>query len=312
MKHVFLVGCPRSGTTWLQVLLAQHPQVATARETHLFNGYLKHLDRWWKVWKAHPDHVGLAELFSEAEYYELCSRFVKGVMDKIYASNPAATVVLEKTPNHVRHGPLIVKLLPQAYFIHIVRDPRGTVNSLCAAGRSWGGSWASRSVLSNARMWCADVARGREIARLTERYREVRYEDLRGPQGAEVLQGLCEWLDLPGGAEAAARALETCDISRLRSGGHGVRAYESIRPGSAAFFRSGTSDSWKQDLTPHEIEVIEYTACDLMREYGYTPYRRANHRRPFRVSIRDLVDKVEWRVRSRTEAAFRKLRGAVS
>jgi hypothetical protein len=308
VKHVFLVGCPRSGTTWLQVLLAQHPQVATARETHLFNGYLKYLDQSWKAWAAHPDRVGLKELLSEQEFYELCSSIARGVMRKIQSSNPAATVALEKTPSHVRHVPLILKLLPEAHFIHIVRDPRSTVSSLGAASRSWGRTWASRSVLSNARMWCADVNRGRQITTYTPRVREIRYEDLRGPEGVDTLHGLVEWLELPGGRAFAAQALETCEISRLREGGAGVRAYESIRPNQAIFFRSGTTDGWKQDLTPREIEIIEYTARDLMREYGYALHHARSGRRPFRIWLRDIVDRAELSVRNRTDVAFRKLR----
>lgn len=308
MKHVFLVGCPRSGTTWLQILLAQHEQVATTRETHLFNGYLYQLDRCWRAFESHPDRVGLDTLLSEDEYYGLCSLFVQGVMNKIAASNPAATVVLEKTPSHVRYAPLILKLLPDAYFIHIVRDPRSVVSSLCAASRSWGGRWASRSVLSNARIWCADVTKGREIGRLTERYREVRYEDLLGQDGADALYRLCAWLDLPGGPEFAAAALETCKITRLRDGGKDVRAYESVKPRESVFFRKGTTDAWKQDLAPRDIAVIEYAAEALMHEYGYPAYRGTNGKRPARVVIRDLIDKVEWQVRKRTDTAFEKLR----
>src|SRR5215469_4920410 len=41
-KYVLIVGCPRSGTSWLQRLLSQHPQVATTQETHLFSEYLAH------------------------------------------------------------------------------------------------------------------------------------------------------------------------------------------------------------------------------------------------------------------------------
>jgi hypothetical protein len=37
---VFLIGCPRSGTTWLQRLLASHPQVRTVQETFLFPRYI--------------------------------------------------------------------------------------------------------------------------------------------------------------------------------------------------------------------------------------------------------------------------------
>src|SRR5689334_13433315 len=35
-RMCFVVGAPRSGTTWLQQLLYAHPLVATGGETHLF------------------------------------------------------------------------------------------------------------------------------------------------------------------------------------------------------------------------------------------------------------------------------------
>ncbi|MGL4503377.1 MAG: sulfotransferase family protein, partial [Planktothrix sp.] len=35
-NRIFLVGCPRSGTTLLQSLLAAHPQIASFPESHFF------------------------------------------------------------------------------------------------------------------------------------------------------------------------------------------------------------------------------------------------------------------------------------
>jgi hypothetical protein len=305
---VFLVGCPRSGTTWLQLLLAQHGRIATARETHLFNGYLRQVDWSWNYFRSQQDRVGLHTLLSEDEYYGLLSLFVRGAMDKIAQSNPSASVVLEKTPNHVRHAPLILKVLPEAYFIHLVRDPRSVVSSLCAASRSWGGRWASPNVLSNARLWRDDVTRGHAISELTTRFREIRYEDLLGGEGAGVLHGLFEWLDLPSDPEFAGRALANCEISRLRDGGTGVRAFEAVRPRDSVFFRSGTTDAWKQDVAPQDIDIIEYAAGDLMQQYGYQPHRASNGKRPFRVRVRDVVDRIESRVRMHTDATFQRLR----
>lgn len=46
---IFIVGCPRSGTTWLQRLLASHPSVKTGQESHLFSDYVgRHLRTWNK------------------------------------------------------------------------------------------------------------------------------------------------------------------------------------------------------------------------------------------------------------------------
>src|SRR5947208_10995760 len=45
---VFIVGAQRSGTTWLQRLLASHPAIAGGQESHLFSGYLAPL---WQRWR---------------------------------------------------------------------------------------------------------------------------------------------------------------------------------------------------------------------------------------------------------------------
>ena len=51
LKHVFIVGCPRSGSTWTTFLMSHHPQVATFQHAKVFD-YLAWMDRWWRN-KAH-------------------------------------------------------------------------------------------------------------------------------------------------------------------------------------------------------------------------------------------------------------------
>lgn len=41
-KQIFLVGCPRSGTTLSQSILAAHPQIASIPESHIFRILLSH------------------------------------------------------------------------------------------------------------------------------------------------------------------------------------------------------------------------------------------------------------------------------
>ena len=46
---VFIVGAPRSGTTWLQRLLATHPRIRTGQESKLFRWYIAPQLRMWAM-----------------------------------------------------------------------------------------------------------------------------------------------------------------------------------------------------------------------------------------------------------------------
>src|SRR5882762_5158168 len=48
MKRVFIVGCPRSGTTLVQALLARYPGVHSFPETRFFEALLGGIDRRWQ------------------------------------------------------------------------------------------------------------------------------------------------------------------------------------------------------------------------------------------------------------------------
>ena len=61
-----------------------------------------------------------------------CASVSGFVFAKIAQSKPSATIVLEKTPNHVNCWREILDVWPQAHFIHIIRDPRSVVASLRA------------------------------------------------------------------------------------------------------------------------------------------------------------------------------------
>ncbi|HEY7057652.1 MAG TPA: sulfotransferase [Vicinamibacterales bacterium] len=308
MKHVLIVGCPRSGTSWLQLLLAQHPAIATTQETHLFNNYLSRLEKTWRRFPSVAPNVGMRRLLSEDEFYHLCADFAKAVFGRIADGNPNAQVVLEKTPDHVRYGPFILRLVPDIYFLHIVRDPRSVVSSLSAAAKSWArGQWASTNVVRNAQLWRSDVTLGRELRTLTPRYLEVRYEDLLGEQGPEQLVSLLAWLDLPADEDFARSAFAACQIDRLRAGGEGVRNFDALSRSQPNFFRKGQANGWKEDLSPSAIRVVEYITRDLMETYGYT-LSSAPSRKPLRLVIDQAVSTVERRVRRHVDTAFEKLR----
>jgi len=270
-QHVFLVGAPRSGTTWLQLLLSQHPAFVTSQETALFSSYLSEFRARWTFETSSRESEafsGLSTVLSEAAFKELCRSMADRVFAEIRKARPEAEVILEKTPNHVFEADFILSLYPDAYFVHLVRDPRSVVASLRATSRSWGAHWAARGTVANARQWRASVESGRNIAAGTQRYRQIRYEDLMA-DGAGQLQQLFEWLGRPVDIDFCADAVESCRIEKLREGRSGAAQDQSPRVKPEGFFRAAKAQGWREELSTTQIGIIERVAGDLMAEFGY-------------------------------------------
>jgi hypothetical protein len=309
MKRFFVVGCPRSGTTWLRMLLAQHPAVATTRETHLFDRYIVELQTAWDR-DAARGATGLQAALTADQFTTLCANFVRGVMQHIEEATPGAKVLVEKTPAHVRHVPLILRLLPEAHFIHLIRDPRAAVASLCAAGRGWARSWASPDAVDNARLWVRDVSAGFEIASLTVRSTTIKYEALLEPTGWRVLQDLFIMMGLEVDDDFCQRAMVACAIDRLRKEREELKSRRTIVADPADFFRKGKADSWIGELSVQDVEAIEYIAGDLMLECGYTAATKfaSGRRKPWRLKRHELLSSIQWRANRMVALTFDKLK----
>lgn len=191
-RLIFLVGAPRSGTTWLQLLLSATPEIATVNETQLFSVYTRSL---FLGWQQNADLLrkhGFHDFLSPDEWLAATRGFIEVLFSKMLERKPTATIVLEKTPAHVRYWREILSIFPDAHFIHLIRDPRAVVASLIAANRTWAKDWASPRTLDNCATWIDDVTAGREIAKATPNYLEVRYEDLIR-NGPETLHSTLTW-----------------------------------------------------------------------------------------------------------------------
>ena len=261
-KLVFIVGSARSGTNWLRRLLSQSPDVATGPETHLFSSYLLSLDETWR--RHQGTRVGLSHLISEDELFEWTRSFSELCLGRLANARPDASIIVEKTPKHGEHAARILKLFPDAFFIHIIRDPRAVVPSLRAASRSWGSSWAPGRVGDASRKWLRDVANAQAVTSLTERYTEVKYEDLHADGVGEIMR-LFAWL-----GEPVERAEAEAYVA--------ASAFDKVRPKAASaadvdaqFFRRGEVDSWRRELSGSDIAIIERLTRKQMAALGYEP-----------------------------------------
>ncbi len=291
MKYVFIVGCPRSGSTWTTFLLAQHPSVATFQHAKVFD-YLIRMEQWHRL-KAgfsfivkpdatnREDKLRLAEVLPREDLYPLLRPAAEGILRSVATARPGASVVIDKTPENGHLADFILKVLPEAWFLHIVRDPRSVYCSHRSASSSWARWEFPTQPIDGARFWKKDVLASRAIAAKTERFLEVRYEDLKA-HGARELCRILEWLELDVAPDFPEQALGASTKDKVR---------DTLQMPDG-FVRKAPAAGWRDELSPRDARIIEHLAGDLMDELGYERSQEPYRRTPLRVWLRDTTEPV--------------------
>lgn len=284
-RPVFIIGAPRSGTTWLQMLLLADGRVVGGQESHFwvtFGRVLADFDRKGSMPRKH----GLACYWRRGELVDALRDLWLRTMAPIAGdAGDAARWLLEKTPDHALAVEHIVDVLPGARFIHMVRDSRAVCASLLAAGKAdWGRDWAARSARDAARRWNR-FNRGaiESLSKLPgDRWMRVRYERMHEDPVAELTPAW-RWLGLDVDAAGLERLVRSQAIenqgmadgvSEGATGGMRIAGDVGASPGGTApepagFFRQGRPDAWKTELGPARRWLIWRMTKDLMRELGY-------------------------------------------
>jgi hypothetical protein len=272
---VFVVGPVRSGTSWLQTMLAEHPDLASPPETHLFANYLGPLDEAWQQDRSlvaaaldAPDAQvvhGLSTVVDDTEFVALLRGFYDAVRDPVVAAKAGATRLLEKTPDHAVCLDTITRVVPDAAIVFMVRDPRATVRSVLQASTEPWGDWAPKTVHDAAGLW-------RRSVRPVFRYRKdprvvvVRYEDL--CSDPEELARVAKFVGL---AHPSTWLRTTPDVSPDARSSTVVRGAANEQPfhpyGARGFsFHDRTT---RRELTRYESAYVVTRCRDEMRALGY-------------------------------------------
>jgi hypothetical protein len=217
MNRVFLVGCPRSGTTLLQSLLASSSHVVSFPETHFFVNLLPYRPLYQKMGIAsRRARIRLEEFLSDIDRRDMLSQLPAGmlfvsqyvngfvaILDSI-AREGGADGWLEKTPGHLHFIPLIEGHIPGVKFIHLIRNGADVVASLYDVTHKypneWHGAWSLDDCIHR---WEGDVRRSLVYLEHANHIL-VRYEAL-VRDARETLVRLCHLLNIPFEEEMLAR-----------------------------------------------------------------------------------------------------------
>lgn len=273
----FIVGCGRSGTSLLQSMLGNHPDLAIPAETGFYplvyekqRRYLGELGdeksmrqaldiacKFWRISELALDPDLVRHLSScappswETVFIALMSAFA--------AQNSVARIG-EKSPHHVRYLGLLGQRFPKARFVHMVRDPRAVAASFAKVQAQFG----RRYVADVCRQWRDAIKAHRQHAELlgSSRYKVVRYEELvRDPE--TVLRDLCAFLSL----DYLPEMLRFHE--RSESGFHARQAAHMRNTLKPVF--SSSVEQWRSSMPPGQIGVIEHLLRREMVLMGYDP-----------------------------------------
>ena len=209
LSPLIIAGAPRSGTSWLQKLILAHPQCTGGQESHLlvlFAGMLSECRR--KA--AFPRPHGPLGLVTEEEFIRSLRETWARVFEPILDDHPQATLLVEKTPDHILHLELADRLLPNCRVVHLVRHPAEVAASLVRASREpWGRGWAPGSIEAATRRWleCAEAGTKAATRLGPGRFKTIRYEDLRADP-RQQLQEILAFAGIESTPELAARIVE--------------------------------------------------------------------------------------------------------
>jgi hypothetical protein len=268
---VFVLGCPRSGTTVLYHMLLSAGGFAVYRsESNVFNllaprfGEMRSasdrralMDTWVNSMLFSVSGLDAARI--TARVVNECRNpgdFLRIVMGEV-AQNQGVERWADCTPEHLLSMMEIKRQIPDALFIHIIRDGRDVALSYLKQGWSYPLPWDRNESLGVAGLyWRWIVGQGRESGkRLGADYREVRFEELvTHPQ--ETLGQLGEFID---------HDLNYENIQRAAIG-------SVSEPNSSFGAEAGKFDPvgrWRTKMTPAELADFEALVGDRLQELGY-------------------------------------------
>ncbi|MFV2019067.1 sulfotransferase family protein [Micromonospora sp. LOL_023] len=248
---IFLVGCQRSGTTFLRLVLDSHSRISCGPETRFLPDLRRIVGSDWE----RLSRFG----FPREDWLRRIADFFGGVHAD-YAQGRGKARWADKTPLYAISLDFVTEVFPDAQIVHVIRDGRDVVVS----HRKRFGYWSAVKCVVK---WPRYIRTARAVGATlpADRYHELRYEDaVHEPEksmralfeflGEPWEEGVLDYVDKP--HDVAGKYTTEADRRRVAAGT------------DSAIYRSRVG-SHRRELDPFLRLLVAVFSGRMLRELDY-------------------------------------------
>tara|TARA_R110000737_G_C14575821_1_gene484831 strand:- start:616 stop:1659 length:1044 start_codon:yes stop_codon:yes gene_type:complete len=310
----FILAKGRSGTTLLQTILEAHPNTRAPVESRFlihfknryhktkkwtpqireafFNDVLKEqkINLFWDIDKEKLKYY--LRLLPENSSYLLACKMVYLSSGSMFIKGKT-TCIIDKNPVYAWLTPLLLEVVPDAKFIHLIRDGRACVNSTI--------KFHTNRAKSVAKSWSTNnhYIEGFKNKKL-ENFHTLHYERLlNDPE--KTMADICQFLGIAFDPEML-NYHKTVDLSinaYLEGSSSDVSnnirtmAYNKIHKNLSKPLDPSRINSWKESLTHAQIKYINKICQYCLERYGYIQKSNNNPSSPIYLSSMFTISKTQ-------------------
>jgi hypothetical protein len=281
-RLVWMMGSPRTGSTWLMQLFVEIPDISVIDESYIplhlvpIDHALNEGEFFQEGPRGNDPHYFFAKRYLPEAFPELRQLFMRGLLRQLeeLGQKTDARWIVVKEPNGSHASDSLMSLFPESRLLFLVRDGRDVIDSMIDAMLSEDSWWQKAQgteeprfvnermsfIGHHARLWLQRTqSTQRAYAALPEGQRhQVGYEDLLADTTTEF-GAMLDWL----GMDIPPDQLQAVVEKRA------FKAIPDSQKGPGKRARSANPGQWKERLRPNEIEVVESVMGPKLRELGY-------------------------------------------
>ncbi|MEC7926926.1 MAG: sulfotransferase, partial [Candidatus Neomarinimicrobiota bacterium] len=275
-KPIFIVGCERSGTTVVRLILHTHPNIAIPPQTKILKKLYKRrlifrdlskkqnrskiaeyiLSNYDKKTKLVDLGIDSHNIYQNIQSSGNSIGAVGAIIFQEYAKKHHKLRWGDKRPYYIKYLRQLLHLFPDAQIIHIIRDPRDAVASLLSM------SWWKKNLMNSILNWKEAVRRGSIMKKHlpSDQYFELRYEDfIDNPE--QWIRQICGFLN----EEFYPQMLQFQATAGTAIPNYKMEWHSATKQALSA----KSIGRWKNDLTRQEACIVEKITGKEMIDYGY-------------------------------------------